>query len=57
MKQLEIIQGTLYLDGEKVPCVKSFNLSSSSKTKGNKIAELTICIDVTMVSKELPESK
>lgn len=57
MKRLEIIQGTLYLDGEKVPCVKSFNLSSETKTKGNGVAELTICMDVTMVSKEQSESK
>lgn len=55
MKQLEIAQGTLYLDGEKVPCVKSFNLNSSSK--GNGVVELTICMDVTIASKEQPESK
>lgn len=44
MKQLSIKEGILYLDGEKIPNLKSFNIASS--TKGSNIVELTICIDV-----------
>lgn len=54
MKKLELTQGTLYLDGEQIPCVKSFNINHVSKNGG--IAELTICMDVTIVSKEQPVS-
>ena len=44
MKQLELKNGIVYLDGEKVPCVKKFNIASSAEDNG--IAELTICMDV-----------
>ena len=56
MKQLEIKNGTIFLDGEKVPCVKSFNVKNSEKDKG--IAELTVCMDVTIAHhEELIESE
>lgn len=46
MKQLEIKNGTIFLDGEKVPCVKSFKVISPENNKG--IVELTVCMDVIM---------
>lgn len=44
MKQLEIKNGKVYLDGENIPYVKSYKIASSAESKG--IAELTICMDV-----------
>lgn len=44
MKKLTINDGALYLDGEKVECLKEYKLVSSTKDKG--IAELTLVMDV-----------
>lgn len=48
MKNLDIKNGELYLGGEKIENLKSFNIASSTNEKG--IAELTICIDVSICS-------
>lgn len=44
MKELTMKKGDLYLDGEKIENLKSYNISSSPKENG--IAELEIVIDV-----------
>lgn len=46
MKELTIKEGILYLDDEKVECLKEFKLVSSTKGKG--IAELTLVMDVSI---------
>lgn len=46
MKKLAMINGEILLDGEKIPCLKKFNIASS--VDGTGIAELTICIDVSI---------
>lgn len=48
MKQLTLIDGKIYLDRDEVSNVKSFNIVSS--TNGSNIAELTICMDVSICS-------
>lgn len=48
MKQLTLIDGKIYLDRDEVPNVKSFNIVSS--TNGSNIAELKICMDVSICS-------
>lgn len=47
MKELEIKNGTIFLDGEKVPCVKSFNVIYPENCNG--VAEITIRMDVSIV--------
>lgn len=49
MKELEIINGEIRLDGEKIPCIKSFNIAGTAKNPG--VAELTICMEVTVEPK------
>lgn len=44
MHQLELKNGGVYLDGERIKCIKSFNIASSEENKGT--AELTICMKV-----------
>lgn len=44
MKILTIKNGELYLDDEKVECIKAYKISSSAKDKG--VAELEITMDV-----------
>lgn len=44
MKELTMKNGDLYLDGEKIENLKSYNISSFAKKDG--IAELEIVIDV-----------
>lgn len=46
MKKLTIVDGAIRLDGERIPCLKSFNIAGSAKGPG--IAELTICMDVAI---------
>lgn len=52
MKKLEIKNGTLFLDGEKVPCVRSFELKVP---ENSNIAELKIHMDVTLIRSMQPE--
>lgn len=54
MKKLTIENGFLFLDGEKIPCLKKYNIAGSANDKG--IAELTICMDVIIRDSELIES-
>ena len=44
MKKLKIKNGIVYLDDEKVECVKNYKLVSSAEGKG--IAELTLVMNV-----------
>lgn len=44
MKELTMKNGDLYLDGEKIENLKSYNISSFAKENG--IAELEVVIDV-----------
>lgn len=44
MKEVTISNGKVYLDGEKVECVKEYKIHSSAKEPG--IAELTLVLDV-----------
>lgn len=54
MKKLTIVDETIQLDGERIPCLKSFNIAGSAKEPG--IAELTICMDVIINPELQPES-
>ena len=49
MKSLTVKDGNVYLDGEKVECLKEFKIVSSAKDNG--VAELTIVMDVSLVDK------
>lgn len=53
MKKLTIVDGAIRLDGERISCLKSFNIVGSAKDPG--IAELTICIDVAIDHEERTE--
>lgn len=44
MKEVTISNGKVYLDGEKVECVKEYKIHSSAKEPG--VAELTLVMDV-----------
>lgn len=46
MKKLTVKEGTVYLDAEKVECLKEFKIVSSAKDNG--VAELTIVMDVSI---------
>lgn len=54
MKKLTIVDGAIRLDGEQIPCLKSFNIVGSAKEAG--MAELTICMDV-LICQDKIESK
>lgn len=54
MKKLTIVDGAIRLDGEQIPCLKSFNIAGSAEEPG--IAELTICMDV-LICQDKIESK
>lgn len=48
MQKLVIRDGKLFLDGEEIQNLKRFNLVSSEEEYG--VAELTVCMDVSIVS-------
>lgn len=50
MKRLTIKDGVLYLNEEKVECLKKYKLISSAEDKG--VAELIIAMDVSTVRVE-----
>lgn len=50
MKKITVKDGTVYLDGEKVECLKEFKIVSSAKDNG--VAELTIVMDVSIAQVE-----
>lgn len=50
IKNLEIVNGNILLDGEYIPCIKNFNIVSSNEKPG--VAELTICMDVSIKPSE-----
>ena len=46
IKNLEIVNGNILLDGEYIPCIKNFNIVSSKEKP--RVGELTICMDVSI---------
>lgn len=44
MLKASLENGTVFLNGKEVECLKSFNIASSAEDVG--IAELTMCMDV-----------
>ena len=50
MKQVTVKNGTVYLNGEEVECLKSYKIVSSAKDEGT--AELTLVIDVSITRVE-----
>lgn len=53
MKKLKIKSGVVYLDNEKVECVRSYKLVSAAENKG--IAELTLTMNV--ITAEIAEKE
>ncbi|MCB7304825.1 hypothetical protein NE683_15075 [Bariatricus massiliensis] len=51
MKRLTIRDGNIYLDDEKMECLKNYKIVSSTKNKG--IAELTLVMDVSIAQVEI----
>lgn len=54
MLKASLENGTIFLDGKEVECLKSFNIASSAYDIG--IAELTMCMDV-IIDETLTESQ
>lgn len=54
MLKASLENGTIFLDGKEVECLKSFNIASSADDIG--IAELTMCMDV-IIDQTLTESQ
>ncbi|MGN0423555.1 MAG: hypothetical protein ACI4EY_12595 [Lachnospiraceae bacterium] len=50
IKNLEIVNGNILLDGEYIPCIKNFNIVSSKEKP--RVVELTICMDVSIEPSE-----
>lgn len=55
MHQLELKNGGVYIDGERIKGIRSFYIASSAENKGT--AELTICMKVKIKNRDEIELK